>query len=76
MRLLIVVSIIHTEADLGSLQESVRRRHIERTGTERWDRRQAAVADLWRTIRSQIEGLHLDYGRMRLYQDGLPRCGQ
>ena len=61
MRLLILVPIIHTEADLGSLSESVRRSHIERTGTEQWDRRRVAVADLWRTIQSQIESLHLDY---------------
>ncbi len=76
MRLLILVPIIHTEADLGSLRESVRRSHIERTGTEQWDRRRVAVADLWRTIQSQIEALQLDYARLRLYQDGLPACGR
>ena len=65
MRLLILVPIIHTEADLGSLRESVRRSHIERTGTEQWDRRRVAVADLWRTIQSQIDGLQLDYARVR-----------
>jgi hypothetical protein len=75
-RLLILVPIIHTEVDLGSLQEAVRRRHLERTGTEQWDQRQAAVKDLWRNIRSQIEALHLDYSRVRLYQDGLPVCGR
>ena len=76
MRLLIQVPIVHTQADLGSLQESVRRQHIERHGPEQWDRRQAAVMDLWQTVRSQLEAINLDYGRVRLYQDGLPNCGQ
>ena len=75
-RLLILVPIVHTQADLGSLQDSVRRYHIERTSPEQWDRRQAVVAGLWQTIRSQIEVLDLEYSRVRLYQDGLPNCGQ
>jgi hypothetical protein len=76
MRLLILVPIIHSNADLGSLQESVRRVHIERTGKEEWDRRRAVVDALWQTVRSQIGALHLDYSRLRLYQDGLPVCGR
>ena len=75
-RLLILVPIIHTRTDFGSLEDSVRRRYIERNGAEQWDRRQDAVTDLWSAIRTQIEALDLDFSRVRLYQDGLPRCGQ
>ncbi len=75
VRPLILVPIIHTETDMGSLQESVRRHHIERTGAEQWELRQEAVMRLWETIATQIEGLNLDYRRVRLYQDGLPVCG-
>lgn len=74
VRCLILVPIIHTQADLGSLKEPVRSHHVDRAGTERWEQRQAAVTELWRTIRSQVEALDLDYSRVRLYQDGLPKC--
>jgi hypothetical protein len=30
---------------------------------------------MWQTIREEIEKLDLDYGKVRLYQDGLPICG-
>lgn len=75
MRRLILVPIVHTQADLGSLQESVRRHHVQKAGEAQWKRRQAAVADLWNRIRSRIDVLDLDYGHLRLYQDGLPVCG-
>jgi hypothetical protein len=74
-RHLICIPIIHTEADLGSLSESIRRLHIERTGLQQWDRRIKTVDEMWRTIRAQIQSLNLDYIKTRLYQDGLPTCG-
>ena len=76
VRLLILVPIIHTQADLGSLQESVRRSHIERTRARAMGPaaggRDGPVADHPVADRA----INLDYGRVRLYQDGLPAAAR
>src|SRR5947208_3390119 len=74
-RRLIWVPIIHSPEDLGSVRESVRRHFIRKVGKGQWDRHLRTIEDLWRAIRAGIEGLNLDYARVRLYQDGLPVCG-
>ena len=76
MKRLIVIPIIHNAADLGSLAESVRAHYVQRFGPAVWDQRQRAVRDLWQGIRRAIDALHLDYRRVRIYQDGLPVCGK
>lgn len=74
-RRLIWVPIIHTQADLGSLSGSVRRLYVKRSGQATWDQHTQAVQEIWRATREVIEGMDLDYPRVRLYQDGLPSCG-
>lgn len=76
MKRVIVVPIIHNAADLGSLAESVRAHYVERFGPAGWDKRERAVRDLWHGIARAIDALHLDYRRVRIYQDGLPVCGK
>jgi hypothetical protein len=72
----IVIPIIHSAADLGSLAESVRAYYVRRFGPAVWDQRQGAVRNLWHAIRQAIDALQLDYRRVRIYQDGLPVCGK
>lgn len=74
-RQLIWVPIIHTQADLGSLSQSIRELHIRRLGKSQWERRTQAIDDVWRQTRADIDALGLDYGKVRLYQDGLPDSG-
>jgi len=74
-RRLIWIPIVHTQADLGSLGESIRDLYARRYGTARWEERLRSVEELWERIRDEIARLDLDYGRVRLYQDGLPNCG-
>lgn len=50
--------------------------HIGRVGKKKWDEHVRAVENTWRHIEKEVEGLHLVYSRVRLYQDGLPVCGQ
>ena len=76
MKRVIVIPIIHNAADLGSLAESVRAHYVQRFGLSVWDERQRAVRDLWQGIRRAIDALHLDFRRVRIYQDGLPVCGK
>lgn len=68
------VPIIHTQADLGSLSETVRKLHLRAFGQRQWDRRLQTVEALWQRIREEIMALQLDYSLVRLYQDGLPCC--
>lgn len=74
-RRLIWVPIIHTQADLGSLSEAIRRLHHRAFGKGTWDRRLRTVAEMWRQIKNDLAALNLDYHQVRLYQDGLPCCG-
>ena len=74
-RRLIWIPIVHTEADLGNMAESVRNLYVRKMGRAKWAKHVADVDRLWRDIRARIEKMHLDYAKVRLYQDGLPVCG-
>lgn len=74
MRTLIVIPIIHTEQDMGSLLAPIRQQYIEQHGADKWHEHLDAIAGLWREIRRLIEALDLPGTSVRLYQDGLPVC--
>jgi hypothetical protein len=75
-RRLIYFPIIHTQADMGALQESVARASREKLGQAGVARKARAVARRWRQIDRAIEALDMPLKQMRLYQDGLPVCGR
>ncbi len=75
-RHLIVIPIIHSETDLGSMSESIRAIHVRRHGSHHWQHRVKTVEQLWQDLKERIEDLRLDYSHVRLYQDGLPNCGR
>ena len=72
MRTLVWVSVVHAEADLGSLTDAVRREYS--AGGLGWAEHQQAIASFWEAIRTATNGLGLDPHAVRLYQDGLPIC--
>jgi hypothetical protein len=76
MTRVIHIPIVHNQADLGSLAESVRAHYLERFGPAVWKQRERTVEKLWGEIRRAIDALGLDYHQVRIYQDGLPVCGQ
>jgi len=76
LRKLIYVPVIHTEADMGSVAEPVKREYIQRYGVERWQEHINAINGMWRGIRQKILALELDYNQTKIYQDGLPVCNQ
>lgn len=76
MRSIILIPVIHTAADLGSLAESVREHYVARQGPAGWEQRQRLVGRIWDEIRTKIGKLRLDYRKLRVFQDGLPVCGQ
>lgn len=75
MRRLMHVPIVHSQVDMGPIQERVRQAYIERGGEEAWKASREAVADFWKAIENAMDHLPLDYTKLRLYQDGLPVCG-
>jgi hypothetical protein len=75
-RTLIYLPIVHTQADMGALKESVARATLEQTGRAGLARKAAAVDRIWTEIEAAIDALPLSFHRVRLYQDGLPVCGR
>jgi hypothetical protein len=75
-RRLIHVPILHSPADMGSMAGPMAGAIIERFGRRHWDDYLALLDGFWQGVRTEIEGLGLDYSRVDLFQDGLPVCGK
>jgi hypothetical protein len=75
-RTLIYIPIIHTQADMGALARSVRRVTVQKLGRRAWKRHVEVIGRMWAEIRRTVEGWELPWEKVRLYQDGLPRCGR
>ncbi len=75
-RRLIHVPIIHSPADMGSMGTELAAAYIERLGRRHWEDYLAVLATFWQSVRTGLDRLRLDYGRVDLYQDGLPVCGK
>ncbi len=75
-RQLIYIPIVHETADMGSQAERLRQVYVERYGEQAWTESRKAVAAFWERVEKEIDELHLDYRKVRLYQDGLPLCGR
>lgn len=76
MRTLIVIPILHTEQDMGSLREQVKQEYVTRYGHEKWAEHLKSIDEVWSGIRQMIAELKLPYVSVRLYQDGLPQCNK
>lgn len=76
MRTLIVIPIVHTEQDMGSLLEQARLAYVGKFGEEKWAAHLKSIADFWLGIAQIINSLDPHYASVRLYQDGLPICGK
>jgi hypothetical protein len=75
VRALIYVPIIHSEVDLGTMGDEIRRRFQEVFGVDEWIRRFASVEAMWDGLHKKLTALDLSWSRTRLFQDGLPVCG-
>ncbi|MBN1841090.1 MAG: hypothetical protein JW883_02270 [Deltaproteobacteria bacterium] len=76
VRTLIYIPIVHTEADMGTLDESVRRATMRKAGRTALKRKARTIDKIWDEIERIIGELDLSYQKVRLYQDGLPVCGR
>jgi len=76
LKRLIYVPVIHTEADMGSVAEPLKKEYIQRYGLKRWNEHIDTIRSMWLGIRQKIFALGLDYRKTKVYQDGLPVCDQ
>jgi hypothetical protein len=74
-RKLLYIPIIHTEADMGGLSGPVRRAGLQKFGLRGLKNKANIIHNMWTVIEKTIEGLDLSFEKVRLYQDGLPVCG-
>ncbi len=75
-RSLIHVPIIHTQADMGALSQAIKAMTIQKLGQEGWERNVSLIDEIWTHLEEAIDSWSLPYGKVRLYQDGLPICGR
>jgi hypothetical protein len=76
VRTLIIIPIIHTARDMGSLLGQIQREYIRKFGLEKWSEHLKSIDEVWIGIRQMLDLLDLPYPLLRLYQDGLPLCGK
>ena len=74
MRTLILVPVIHTSADLGSLAKDVTNRGIADLGEYIWEKHTAAVEKFWDVISDYFDSI--DVSGMKIYQDGMVADGE
>jgi hypothetical protein len=74
-RILLYVPIIHTRIDMGTLAGSVRRLTAQKLSRQVLKRNEEVIGRMWTLITEEIEQWELPWAKVRLYQDGLPRCG-
>src|SRR3990170_3847708 len=75
-RRLIYIPIIHTEVDMGSLAESLKKEYIKKYGIHKWEQHLKKINDLWTGIEERLNQKNLRYNQVKVYQDGLPVCGK
>ena len=69
MRTLILVPVIHTSADFGSLAKEVTRRGIADLGEDLWEKHTEAIEKFWDCISDYF--VSIDVAGMKIYQDGM-----
>jgi hypothetical protein len=75
MRKLILVRIVHTPADMGTMKDGLMKEGMAKLGAERWQENQRRIEKFWAEAGQEIDELGLDYRTVRVYQDGLPVGG-
>ena len=70
MRALILLQIIHSPTDLGTLSSAAEDSRNEAQTLQYLD----AAEQFWTVVESVIEGMNLNYQQLKIYQDSLPIC--
>lgn len=71
-RRLLIVPIIHTEAELGSEGRAHRAGFVARHGDRGWAEHEALIERYWDTVRDALLALPIAFAGVKVYQDSLP----
>jgi len=74
MRTLVLIRIVHSPSDMGSMRKGLEKESISKVGAEKWKENQRRIETFWKEVENEIYSLNLDLENVRIYQDGLP-CG-
>jgi hypothetical protein len=75
-RRLFYFPIIHNQADMGALRDSVKQASLKKLGRSAWNRKIGLIDKLWTEIEDSVAQLATPLNRVRIYQDGLPVSGK
>lgn len=75
-RQLIYFPIVHNQADMGTLSESVKKASLRKIGRQGCKRKVDLIDKFWDEIKKALETLSVQFDRVRVYQDGLPVSGK
>jgi len=75
-RTLLHIPIVHSQSDMGSLGESIRKITLQKLGARAWHQKVNLIDHFWSTVEDTLNRLPLVYEQTRLYQDGVPVCGK
>jgi len=73
--MLIVIRIVHTPFDMGSVREDLVKEGVARMGRQRWEENQRRIEQFWNEVETEVDLLGLDSKGLHIYQDGLPCAG-
>jgi hypothetical protein len=76
MRKLLVIKIVHTPLDMGSMKDGLEREGVFRIGRQRWEENQQRIENFWNDVDHEVDLLGLEMEKVRIYQDGLPCAGE
>lgn len=72
---LIYFPIVHNQADMGGLSQSVKKASLSKIGRQGWKRKVDLVDRFWDKIEETLWSLSVPFDRVRVYQDALPVSG-
>ncbi len=72
MRILIMIPIVHSSADMGSMKEALAKEAMAKLGEKGWEEQQLKIENFWNEVEKSIDKLRLNPKNIRIYQDGLP----
>lgn len=73
MRRLLVLPIVHSRSDLGSLQTVASQAKVAALGEMGAKAAMRSVDEFWSSLAEALLSLNLEYDRVLIYQDGLPQ---
>jgi len=75
LRKLLVIRIVHTPFDMGSMKDGLEKEGVAKIGRQRWEDNQRRIEKFWEEVDQEVDRLGLKFDRVRIYQDGLPCAG-